>query len=104
MWVKSWYFDVEYEREFIYSRRLFFHWLSSLSSNVLTTIVVNKISLWIKTNLDPYSVYSLNYHCLHINGVSARITSTTESMHNSMKKRRVERLEYLFISLLKNDR
>ena len=85
MWVKSWYFDVENNTEYVFSRRLVFHWLKSLSGSVLSDLAVTKISLWIKTNLDPYSTYSLNYHRLHVNGFSARTTSTAESMHNSMK-------------------
>ena len=85
MWVKSWYFDVENNNKYVFSRRLFFHWLKSLSGCVLSDLAVTKISLWIKMNLDPYSTYSLNYHRLHINGFSARTTSTAESMHNSMK-------------------
>ena len=45
MWVKTWYFDIETESEYIFSRRLFFHWLKSLSGNILTELAVSKISL-----------------------------------------------------------
>lgn len=85
MWIKSWYFDVENEIEYIFSRRIFFHWLKSLSGNVLTTIAVNKISLWITVNLDTYSTYSLNYHYIHVDRIDARTTSIAEAMHHSMK-------------------
>ena len=87
MWVKTWYFDIETESKYIFSRRLFFHWLKSLSGNILTELAVSKISLWINTNIDPYSSYSLNYHRLHVNGFSAITTSNAESMHNSMKSK-----------------
>ena len=69
-WIKSWYYDVENDMEYIFSRRLFY-WLKSLSGNVLTTLAVNRISLWIKANLDPYSPYCLNYHMLHVGGIDA---------------------------------
>ena len=85
--VKSWYFDVEKETEYVFSRRLFFHWLKSLSGNILTELAVSKIILWIKTNRDPYSLYSLNYHCLRVNEFGVRTTSNSEPMNNSMKSK-----------------
>ena len=33
----------------------------------------------------PCLIYSSEYHCIHVNGINSRTTSTAEAMYHSMK-------------------
>ena len=83
-WVKSWFFTTETESEYIYSKQLFYMFLSSLKL-VIAVNFVNIVTAWVKTKLDPYRSMWLNHLRLHVQGFDNRTTSTGESMHHSIK-------------------
>ena len=87
-WVKSWFYDVESESEYFFSRQLFFAWLEAQKNSLLSELGIEKVKWWIRTTLDPHGSLWLNYLRLRITGFNQRTTSVGEAMHSSMKNKR----------------
>ena len=85
LWIKTWFFDIESEIEYLFSRELFFSWIKSLEGLFLSKISIDRIMWWVRTCLDPYATMWNNWRRLHVTGLDARTTSIGESMHGSMK-------------------
>ena len=78
--MKSWFYEIESEHEYIFSRQFFFLWIKSMET-IISKNCVEKIIWWIKTYLDPYDAMWENNLWLHITGFDARTTLVGESCH-----------------------
>ena len=86
LWVKSWFFDVESRREYLYSKNLFNKWLDDQALiNNITNSLVEIIKVWVKDKLEHYENFWVNYIRLSVPGMGQRTTSIGEAMHHSMK-------------------
>jgi hypothetical protein len=84
LWIKSWFFDVESEDEYKFSRSRFNDWLSK-QVEVLGQPCIDAIKVYIVKKLEPYEALWLNYTHLHVLGCNQHTMSIGEAMHWSMK-------------------
>ncbi|KAG7353009.1 SWIM zinc finger domain protein [Nitzschia inconspicua] len=83
--VKSWFFDLESEEEYNYSRAALRKYLMLGNGKVLPQHTVDSISSWLTTSLEKSGSMWLNHLRLHVCTVNLRTTSVSEAMHSSMK-------------------
>jgi hypothetical protein len=84
-WIKTWCFNVETEREYQLSKKLFLEWLGEQEEVTMSTACVVAIKVWIVKCLEPYENMWLNHRRLNVYGQGQRTTSIGEAMHSSMK-------------------
>ena len=84
-WVKSWFFYIESEAEFVNSKQLLFNFLEKEKNRSLSENLVQVIVRWFKSSLEPLESLWTNYQRLHIAGLGAKCTSIAEALHWSIK-------------------
>jgi hypothetical protein len=85
-WVKSWFFEVETEFEYKYSKKLFKCWMKlQKESGNLSPAVIAVAEQWLQKSIYVQDQYWANHDRLFVGSIECRTTSIVESMHGSMK-------------------
>jgi hypothetical protein len=85
-WVKSWFFDVETEFEYKFSKRLFNCWMKlQKEAGNLSPAVIAVAEKWLQKSVYVQDQYWANHDRLFVGSIECRTTSIVESMHGSMK-------------------
>ena len=84
LWLKSWFFSVENQNEYNYSKRFFHKWINDIRNDIGLNLC-DAIVRWIKTSLEPFEQMWVNYIKNDVCAFECRTTSVAESMHSSMK-------------------
>jgi hypothetical protein len=84
-WIKTWFFDVETEDEYLKSKTMFHQWLAKLRGNPLPNDLVTDIVTWLNKKLFPKENMWVNYMRTEVMGMQGRTTSIAEALHASLK-------------------
>ena len=85
LWVKLCFFLLK-QKSNIITHIIFIQVVfNSLREILSTNNIIDQMSFWIKTKLDPFQNLWLNHKKLYIQSFNFHITSISEAMHSSMK-------------------
>jgi hypothetical protein len=85
-WIHSWFFEVETELEYLYSRDALDKWLGlQRESGTLPHPTIDSVRAWLHSSIFVQDQYWRNYDRLFVGGMECRTTSIVESMHSSLK-------------------
>jgi hypothetical protein len=86
LWIKSWFFDVETELEYQYSRKAFNDWLKlQRESGTLSSHTIDTLENWLTESIFGQDQYWANHDRLFVGGMECRTTSIVNPMHSSLK-------------------